>query len=196
MLSIETLDNPLSDVYVDKYTEAVSLGLGVESPVLAATTDNIDDFAHLMQQLPEVFVIDGVLVPPSRKVLVKNQVDSTENGIYSVENNCLKKQTSGYALRKTFLFVEDGTQNKDTSWIFTRDSTGMRMTITPFQSVGDMIPKVSTSTIIDSNVSVTGGFFAKKKSIFTDIEVQNLTVNGSSGINSFACNECEAGGLL
>jgi hypothetical protein len=106
--------------YVDSYAE----GLHIHASAVAATTTNISIANDLMVG----DTIDGVNLASGNRVLVKNQTNAAENGIYEV-------QPSGSALRAAdfdapaevdggdFIFVTGGNTNDNTGWVQT--STGV-----------------------------------------------------------------------
>ena len=106
------------------YVDSVAEGLHVHAAADAATTGNID----LSTDLENGDVLDGVTLATGNRVLVKNQTNAAQNGIYVV-------QASGAAVRATdfdapaevdggdFIFVTGGTVNDNTGWVQT--STGV-----------------------------------------------------------------------
>lgn len=99
------------------YVDGVAAGLHVHESVIAATTENV----NLSNSLENGDVLDGVTLATGNRVLVKDQTNQSENGIYVV-------QASGAAIRATdydspaeidagdFVFVSAGTVNADTGW--------------------------------------------------------------------------------
>ena len=106
------------------YVDSVAEGLHIHAAADAATTGNID----LSTDLENGDVLDGVTLATGNRVLVKNQTNAAQNGIYVV-------QASGAAVRATdfdapaevdggdFIFVTGGTVNDNTGWVQT--STGV-----------------------------------------------------------------------
>jgi hypothetical protein len=106
------------------YVDSVAEGLHIHASAVAATTGNID----LSTDLENGDVLDGVTLATGNRVLVKNQTNAAQNGIYVV-------QASGAAVRATdfdapaevdggdFIFVTGGTVNDNTGWVQT--STGV-----------------------------------------------------------------------
>lgn len=102
------------------YVDAVAEGLHVHASASAATTENID----IVNDTQVGDLIDGVTLVAGMRILVKNQTDGSQNGIYVV-------QTSGGAIRATdydsvaeidagdFIYVTDGTINAATGWVQT-----------------------------------------------------------------------------
>ena len=123
------------------YVDSVAEGLHIHASAVAATTANVD----LSTDLENGDVLDGVTLATGNRVLVKNQSNAAQNGIYVV-------QASGAAVRATdfdapaevdggdFIFVTGGTVNDNTGWVQT--STGVTtigtdpITFTQFSGAG------------------------------------------------------------
>lgn len=100
-----------------QYVDAVSEGLHIHASVVAATTADI----NISTDLENGDVLDGVTLATGNRVLVKNQTNAAQNGIYVV-------QSSGAAVRAAdfdspseidggdFVFVTGGTTNDNTGW--------------------------------------------------------------------------------
>jgi hypothetical protein len=109
-----------TDAATKAYVDSVSEGLHVHASAVAATTGNVD----LSTALENGDVVDGVTLATGNRVLVKNQTNAAQNGIYVV-------QASGAAVRATdfdapaevdggdFIFVTGGTVNDNTGWVQT-----------------------------------------------------------------------------
>lgn len=98
-----------------QYVDNVAAGLDPKGSVRVATTANIT--------LSGVQTIDGVSVVAGNRVLVKNQTNAYENGIYIVaagawtlapDANISSEITSGM-----YTYVEEGTTNGATGWVLT-----------------------------------------------------------------------------
>ena len=109
------------------YVDAARQGLDVKQSVRVATTAAV----NLADDLQTGDVIDGVTLAAGDRVLVKNQVSASENGIYVAV-------ASGTALRSsdangtidtgelkpgTFAFVEEGTVNSDKGFVVSTNGT-------------------------------------------------------------------------
>lgn len=109
------------------YVDAARQGLDVKQSVRVATTAAV----NLASDLNTGDVIDGVTLVAGDRVLVKNQVSESENGIYVAT-------ASGTALRSsdangtadtgelkpgTFAFVEEGTVNSDKGFVVSTNGT-------------------------------------------------------------------------
>ena len=100
------------------YVDSVAQGLSSKAPVLVATTANIT--------LSGEQTIDGVTTSASR-VLVKNQSNSAQNGIYVSASGAWARAADANTwteLVSAFVFVEEGTTQADTGWVCTVDPGG------------------------------------------------------------------------
>ncbi len=107
------------DAATKRYVDSVAEGLDVKASVAAATTGNIT--------LSAAQTIDGVGVAAGDRVLVKDQTDATENGIYVASATAWARSadTDTWAkLVSAFVFVEQGTNNQDAGFVSTVDPTG------------------------------------------------------------------------
>lgn len=107
------------DAATKSYVDSVATGLSVHTAVACATTENIT--------LSGEQTIDGVLTSESR-VLVKNQTDASENGIYVTSASAWSRATDMDAAAEfphSFVFVAGGTTQKDTGWVCTNEPEGV-----------------------------------------------------------------------
>lgn len=126
--TIENLAAPAgeSDAATKAYVDSVAQGLDVKGAARVATTEDIADLEDLGGQP----TIDGVLLDEGDRVLVKDQSDKTENGIYVVVDDggtwrlerSEDANTSEEIVAGMFLFVEDGAVHADEGWVLV--STG------------------------------------------------------------------------
>ena len=120
---ITSLANPTSaqDAATKAYVDGVSQGLDVKESVRAASTGNLT--------LSGAQMIDGVSVVADDRVLVKDQTDATENGIYIAAAGAWSRaadfdgSASGGAaaedVKGAFFFVEEGSSNADNGFVWT-----------------------------------------------------------------------------
>lgn len=70
--------------------------------------------------------IDGTVLVTGNRILIKNQVAGSENGIYTVNASGAPTRTadfaSGSSVSSTFLYVEKGTTNGNSGWFCTNDT--------------------------------------------------------------------------
>jgi|GEM_PF-4893823 hypothetical protein len=115
--------NP-SDAVNKAYVDAFNQGLNIHNPAAAATTPAIGNI-NLSGGAPNT--LDGVALSVDFRVLVKDQTDATQNGIYYV--SVLGTGSNGTWLRTTdansgtnlvtgsYLFITGGTVNGNASWV-------------------------------------------------------------------------------
>ncbi|UOF80242.1 phage-related tail fiber protein [Caudoviricetes sp.] len=95
-----------TDIVNKAYVDSAALGLSFKNPALVATTANIT--------LSGLQTIDGVSVPAGSRVLVKNQSNTPDNGIYIAASGAWSRSNDAAtwnALVSAFLFIEEGTTN-------------------------------------------------------------------------------------
>lgn len=102
-----------SDAATKGYVDATAVGLDPKPSVRVATTGDIT--------LSGTQTIDGVAVTAGDRVLVKNQTDPEDNGIYVVGASSWARSsdanTDAEVTAGMFVFVEDGSVNADSGWI-------------------------------------------------------------------------------
>jgi hypothetical protein len=117
----------ITDAYTKTEIDNFLQGLDPKASVIAATTGVIT--------LSGTQTIDGVAVVAGNRVLVKNQTTTSENGIYVVSATAWSRSTdadSGTELINAYVFVEQGTANKDTAWVCTNDTITINSTAVTF----------------------------------------------------------------
>ena len=109
------------------YVDSARQGLDVKASVRVATTAAI----NLATDLQAGDAIDGVTLVAGDRVLVKNQVSASENGIYVAVTSGAASRSSdangtadtGELTSGTFTFVEAGTVNFDSGFVVSTDGT-------------------------------------------------------------------------
>ena len=138
------------------YVDAIASGLDVRQSVLAATTENSD--------LSGLDVIDGVTLTSGDRVLVKNQTDQAQNGVYtaasgswsrSLDCNENAEVTSGL-----FIYVSEGAANADSGWVLTTNDPiavgSTNLQFTQFSGAGQIVAGTAMSKSGNTlNVSLT-----------------------------------------
>ena len=181
------------DAATKSYVDAVKTGLDVKDSVKVATTGNIT--------LSGTQTIDGVSVAADERVLVKNQTDASENGIYDCKSGSWARSsdfdsntevTSG-----AFTFVEQGTVNADAGFVLTTDGSitvgTTDLAFTQFSgagsvSAGDGLSKSGNTLSADlkanSGVVISGGEIA--------LDLDASGISGSLGIADGGTNATTA----
>lgn len=114
--------NPL-DAANKAYVDAARSGLDVKESVHVATTGPI----NLATDLNTGDTIDGHVLETGDRVLVKNQVTGSENGIYVVSasgtaQRSLDADTSAEVTSGLFTFVTNGDSYSDTGWVLSTNN--------------------------------------------------------------------------
>jgi hypothetical protein len=101
------------------YVDSVAQGLDVKASVVAATTANIT--------LSGAQTIDGQSIVAGNRVLVKEQTNAAENGIYVASNTSWSRSADANTwdeLVSAYTFVEQGSTYADSGWVCTVNAGG------------------------------------------------------------------------
>ena len=104
------------------YVDAVKQALDIKDSVRAASTENIT----IADDLNVGDSIDGVTLADGDRVLLKDQTDASENGIYIAGETPARSPDAGITGEVTpgmFVFVEEGTANADNGYVVTTNGT-------------------------------------------------------------------------
>jgi hypothetical protein len=123
-----TLTLPTNDGTSDQVFRTDGSGItswqyrGWRAPVRAATTGA----QTLATDFEPSDTIEGVSLAEGNRVLIKNQADALENGIYVVNAMGAPDRAADYAtasnVASTFVVVQEGTTNADTMWVCTNNA--------------------------------------------------------------------------
>jgi hypothetical protein len=112
-----------SDAATKAYVDSVATGLNIKDPAVAATTANVT----LAGGAPSI--LDGVTLNTNDRVLVKNQTDPTQNGIYYVQTlgtgangtwvRTSDADTGAKLTTGSYIFITGGTAGSSTAWTMT-----------------------------------------------------------------------------
>ena len=160
-----------SDAATKTYVDDLVTGLKTRIITRVATTANI----NLSNALENGDTLDGVTLATGNKVLVKDQTDATENGIYNVVASGAATRDTDYdtvaELAGQLVIVQEGSTNADKIFLCTTDNSGsigsvnIVFTIVQPSNVGDvtlngvqtLTNKTLTSPVISDIVSVSNG---------------------------------------
>lgn len=121
----------LHDVTNKAYVDNMAFGIRWAKEVQVCTSENIE-LSGLQQ-------IDGYILSLSDRVLVKDQHDRSQNGVYFASNGSWTKISGPmYATANTGVFVEHGDMNHSTCWVrqSTDDFAKISNPIVPSSGIG------------------------------------------------------------
>lgn len=147
-----------------QYADSVAQGLDVKASVRVATVAAVT----LASDLENGDTIDGVVLATGDRVLVKDQADASENGIYIVAASGAPSRADdadqGDLTGGAFVFVEEGTANADNGFVCTNNGT----------------PTLGTDNIVFAQFSgagsVSAGAGLSKTGNQLDVEVDDTSI--------------------
>lgn len=182
---LTNLADPVSDqdAATKYYVDSVAQGLDVKASVVAATTANIT--------LSGAQTIDGVSIVAGDRVLVKNQTNQADNGIYVAASGAWARSADANTwaeLVSAYVFVEQGSTYADTGWVCTVNQGGTLgttpITWTQFSGAGTYVAgtglTLSGNTFSITNTGVTAGSYGAAGKTLT------ATVNAQGQLTALA----------
>ncbi len=165
------------DAATKAYVDSVAQGLNVKAAVVAATTTNIS-------LTGVASTIDGITVAVGDRVLVKNQTNTAQNGIYIAASGAWSRAPDADTwndLISAFVFVSTGDTQGDTGWVCTIDAGGTLGTtpVTWAQFSG-----AGTYTA-GTGLTLTGGTFSITN---TGVSAGSYGVAGGTSTTTFTVN--------
>ena len=195
-----TVPDETGTIATQAYVDSVAQGLVVKDAVRVATTANITISSGPAS-------IDGVTINSGDRVLVKDQTTGSENGIYqwngigSALTRTSDFDTSADAISGSFMFVQEGTVNKDSGWVLTTDppiNLGTTpLTFTQFSGAGQITAGLGlskTGNTLDVNLLPNGGLIFNGDNIQVDLAATSITgtlpiTQGGTGLTSLTSNK-------
>src|SRR5210317_67501 len=186
-LQVANIATPVldTDAANKAYVDSARSGLDVKQSVKVATTGNI--------ALSGTQTVDGVALSVGDRILVKDQITASENGIYVVASSFWTRATDADADAEVtsgmFTFVEQGSVNSDTGFVLTTDgtitvgSTGLNFTL--FSASGTLIAGNGLSKngdTLEVNVALTGGIEISADELQLTSSVAGDGLTYSSGV--------------
>lgn len=122
-LRVATTPSNANDVASKSYVDATINGLDVKGSVRAATTAA----GTLATDFENGDTLDGVTLATGDRILIKNQADASENGVYTVNASGAPTRATDFdadseVTAGAFFFVEEGTTNGDAGFLVTSDN--------------------------------------------------------------------------
>lgn len=169
------------------YVDAVKTGLDIKDSVRVATTENIT--------LSNTQTVDGVALTAGDRVLVKNQTNAADNGIYVVQNAAWNRSADAdnnpgnEVSGGMFTFVEEGTVNADSGWVLS-SVTGQAvldtddLTFSQFSGAGQIVAGIAmskTGNTLDVNVASSGGILVNAQD---ELELNSTVAGGGLTLTS------------
>jgi hypothetical protein len=186
------------DVATKSYVDAVASGLNVKASVIAATTADLNasftptvNFGSLTSNTYQQLEIDSYYPVVNNRILVKNQPNPTQNGIYVVIQTGSSSQSwvmsrsadfngqgiAGKVETGDFVFVQYGTLNTGTGWVVTTpDPIAVNtspIVWTQFSAAGVILPGFG--------LTQTGQLFNVNAAAFVDSATALKTISGPGG---------------
>lgn len=200
MSSIPTNDNHLTN---KKYVDAFSGGLKVKDPVKLATTAPIDLSSTIS-------TVDGKTVAVNDRILVKDQANQAENGLYKVNSSFTLTRTSDAdtptnIVNGMFVVVKDGDTNKGFGFALVLDVATVVVGTTPLNFIQFSSPvnvSAGTGLTLSANEMSIDDTWAGQTSITTLGTVTEGTWNadvidveyGGTGVSTFTAGYVKSSG--
>lgn len=168
------------------YADALATGLDFKQSVKAATTANIT--------LSGSQTIDGVAISAGMRVLVKDQTNGTQNGIYvaasgawtratDADNTPANEVTSGM-----FCYVEEGTVNADSGWVLATNDVitlgSTNLVFTQFTGLGQIT--AGNGLTKSGNTINVGGTAGRIVVNVDDIDLATVTDSGTGSFKKIS----------
>ena len=138
--------------------------------------------------------LDGVTLAENDAVLVKDQADKTQNGIYVIDStgNTLTRREDfkegKVILNNTFVNVMEGTANGDSRWTVVSDGV-LTVNTSNIQFVKDIDTSSSSINVVKGSITgddVTTAFNVAHNLNLTDVNAYILLIKDSAGNTVYA----------
>lgn len=178
-----------------QYVDANSAGLHILTPAVAATTNTLATLssgtitynngasgvgATLTTTGSFTTTIDGVSLSSGNRVLVKDEVATANNGVYTFTSSTVLTRATDFdqpseILSGDYVFISWGTTNGNTSWVQTVNSVTVGTTPVTFVQFSG-----AASYSAGTGISLTGTTFANT-GVLSVTGGSNITASASTG---------------
>ena len=178
-----------TDVTTKTYVDDLVAGLKTRIITRVATTANI----NLSTDLENGDTLDGITLATGNKILVNNQTDQTQNGIYIVPASGTASRDPNFdtvaELAGQLVIVQEGSTNADKIYLCTTDNSGsigsVNITFSQVQpSFTGTVTSVAVADAGSSEISVSGSPITTSGTItlgVNSISVTKITDAASKG---------------
>ena len=159
------------------YANGISSGLVFKNSVRVATLSNIT--------LSGLLTIDGIVINENDRILVKDQSNKIENGIYLSKSGSWLRTTdfdSNTAIKGSFVFVENGDLNANLSFVCSNNSSIIIGTteifFTKFTSAGQIFADnglIKDGNKISINPKLNGGIVFDNKQALIKLDAPSIS---------------------
>ena len=183
-----------TDIIATKaYADSIAQGLDIKDSVVVASTANVD----IALFSPMADSIDGVTLYTGNRVLLKNQSNASENGIYILNNiDSLVRADdatfdtatgTGTLTKGSFTFVEQGT-NAGHGFVVSAVDVSLGSYYNNWTQFSDSAAYITSST---SNFSVMDGELDISATFFDNRTLDAPTITGSVNATPFTVDTTE-----
>jgi hypothetical protein len=181
--TISTTPSGNTDIANKFYVDTVAQGLGPKAACSVGTTANIT--------LSGLQTIDGYSVTAGQRVLVKNQTNSAENGIYVASASAWTRATDmdvWSEVAGAYTVLLNGTSNADTGWVCTASASGtIGVTAMPWvQFSGNATYFAGTGLTLASNTFSITNTGVTAASVGSASKTLTATVNAQGQLTALA----------
>ncbi len=190
---------------VDKsYVDTIASGFHSKQSVQVATTDDIT-LSGDSQLIDGISILD--VIATGNRILVKDQINQTENGVYSASTGVWNRTSdfdfnpnTGEVIQGSYFFVMSGNTNKSTTWVLTTPDIITEDVDPIIFNIFSQITNINSGTGITININngehtiSVDGINLVGNSLAWNGTTCNFDVNINSGTLSTALNQTITGG--
>jgi hypothetical protein len=184
---IINLSNPINnmDATNKEYVDSIAQGFSVKDSVKVTTTIA----GTLSSSFTNGQIIDNVILNTNDRILIKNQINGIENGIYIVQSSGSPTRTTDFNIGQNassaFFFVEQGDTNANTGWVCTNNNVNDiigtdNLTFSQISNAGYIIDGpglIKSGKTLSANLKTNGGLIFESDQIAIDLSASDITGN-------------------